>query len=124
MIKFNNKSEHFVRIAWFQICLLIIGILAWLNYNRYSAMVFAIFGIISIIFWYLHIWIITKTLTVQSVKLRFLFGMLIILKLALLMLTLRVIIKYFQQEILSSVTGITLFAASIIIEAIYLAIVS
>jgi hypothetical protein len=55
-----------------------------------------------------------------SVRLRWGFGLLVLVKLALIALILRGIMDSFPLEVLPSVTGILLFSASILLEAVYL----
>ena len=115
----DRRSIHLVRIAWFQIGILILGTIAWMFKTHSAALVFAMTGITSILFWHSHVWIVARLLN-PIVKLRFAFGLLIVVKLALLILLLRGIIKYFPIEVLPFATGVMLFSASIIIEAIHL----
>jgi len=112
-------SGHLARIAWYQVALLLLGALAWLLRSWRAALVFTITGLGSMAFWHLHRWIVARMLT-PSVRLRWAYGSLIVVKLALIALILRAIMESFPSEVLPSVTGILLFSASILVEAVYL----
>jgi len=112
-------SGHLTRIAWYQVGLLLLGGLAWLLRSWRAAVVFTAAGLASMLFWHLHRWIVVRMLT-PSVRLRWVFGFLVLVKLALIALILRGIMECFPLEILPSVTGILLFSASILLEAVYL----
>lgn len=112
-------AVHLIRIGWYQAGLLPLGGLAWLARSRSAALVFVLAGLASMAFWHLHRWVIARMLT-PSVRLRWLYGGLVVAKLALLALFLRGIMDFFPLEVLPSVTGILLFIASIMVEAVYL----
>jgi hypothetical protein len=84
-----------------------------------AALVFALAGVASILFWHLHRWIVARMLT-PSVRRRWVFGFLVMVKLALIALILHGIMDSFPLEVVPSVTGILLFIASILLEAAYL----
>ncbi len=73
----------------------------------------------SILFWNLHRWVVGGMLT-PSVRRRWLFGFLVLAKLALIVLLLRGMMVCFPSEVLPFVTGILLFSASIVLEAFWL----
>jgi hypothetical protein len=110
---------HLRRIGWNQVGLLAVGGLAWLLKSPRAALVFVLAGLASMAFWHLHRWIVARMLT-PSVRLRWLYGALVVLKLALLALFLRGIMDFFPLEVLPSVTGVLLFIASILVEAVWL----
>ncbi|MGA2080963.1 MAG: hypothetical protein ABSH53_10195 [Holophaga sp.] len=112
-------AVHLVRIAWFQVGLLPLGALAWLARDRRAALAFAAAGLVSMAFWHLHRWMVARMLT-PSVRMRWVYGFLVLVKLALLAWILRGIMDFFPAEVLPSVTGILLFIASIMLEAFYL----
>jgi len=112
-------SIHLHRIARFQAGLLPLGAAAWLFRSWRAALAFALAGLASILFWHLHRWIVVRMLT-PSVRLRWAFGLLVLFKLALIALILRGIMDCFPMEVIPSVTGILLFSASILLEAVYL----
>ena len=112
-------GQHLVRIARYQVVLLVSGGCAWLLRSWRAALVYAVAGLASIAFWHLHRWIVVRMLT-PSVRLRWLFGFLVLVKLALIAFILRAIMDSFPMEVIPSVTGILLFVASIMLEAIHL----
>lgn len=115
----DSGSVHLSRIAWFQVGLLLLGAAAWMLRSWRAALVFALAGMASMLFWHLHRWIVARMLT-PSVRRRWVFGFLAMGKLALIALILRAIMDSFPLEVLPSVSGILLFSASILVEAIYL----
>ena len=112
-------SIHLTRIAWFQVGLLALGAAGWLVRSGRAALAFGLAGLASMLFWHLHRWIVARMLT-PSVRMRWAFGFLVLVKLALIALILRGIMDFFPVEVLPSVTGILLFCASILCEAAYL----
>ncbi len=112
-------SGHLTRIAWYQVGLLLLGGPAWLLRSWRAALVFTVAGLASMLFWHLHRWIVVRMLT-PSVRLRWAYGALVLVKLALIGFILRGIMDCFPLEVIPSVTGILLFCASILLEAIYL----
>lgn len=112
-------ATHLRRIGWHQVGLLAAGCLAWLLRSGAAALVFLLAGLASMAFWHLHRWIVARMLT-PSVRLRWLYGALVVVKLALIALFLRGIMDFFPLEAIPSVTGILLFIASIMVEAVYL----
>jgi hypothetical protein len=112
-------SNHLVRISWFQVSLLLCGVLSWMILSLRAGFVFMVTGVVSVLFWHLHRWLIVRVLT-PHIRWRLVFGFLIIVKLALIAMILRGIINYFPTEVVPFVTGIMLFSAPILIEAIYL----
>jgi len=115
----DSGSIHLTRIAWFQVGLLFLGAAAWLLRSGRAALVYGMAGLASMLFWHLHRWIVARMLT-PSVRMRWVFGFLVLVKLALIALILRGIMDSFPVEVLPSVTGILLFSASILCEAVYL----
>ncbi len=115
----GSGAAHLTRIGWYQAGLLPLGGAAWLFRSRPAALAFLLAGATSILFWHSHRWIVARMLT-PSVRLRWVFGFLVVVKLALIALILRGIMDFFPLEVLPSVTGILLFSASIMLEAIYL----
>ena len=110
---------HLTRIAWFQVGLLLLGACGWRLRSWRAALVFTLAGLASMLFWHLHRWIVVRMLT-PSVRLRWVFGFLVLVKLALIALILRGIMNSFPMEVIPCVTGILLFSASILLEAVYL----
>jgi hypothetical protein len=116
----DGGTIHLVRIGRIQFGLLPLGALAWwwLRSGR-GALVFAVGGAASILFWNLHRWVVTGMLT-PSVRRRWLYGFLVLAKLALIVLLLRGMMVCFPSEVLPFVTGVLLFSASILVEAFWL----
>ena len=110
---------HLVRIARFQWGLLLLGAAAWTARSRHAALVFGVAGIASIAFWHLHRLIVARMLS-PSLRRRWVYGSLIPLKLALIVVLLRGMMDCFPLEVLPLVTGILLFIASILLEAFWL----
>ena len=115
----DQGTPHLTRIAWFQVALLGLGCLGWWLHSRQSALVFLLAGLASILFWHAHRWIVARMLT-PSVRMRWLFGFLVLVKLALIALILRGIMEIFPLEGAPCATGILLFSAAILVEAVYL----
>ena len=112
-------AAHLTRIGWYQVGLLVLGAAAWGLRSRRAALAYALAGLASMLFWHLHRWIVARMLT-PSVRLRWAFGFLVLLKLALIAFILRGIMDCFPLEVIPAVTGILLFCASIMVEAIHL----
>ena len=115
----DGGSAHLVRIARFQLALLPLGAAGWALRSWKAAAVFAVGGLASILFWNLHRWVVTGMLT-PSVRRRWLYGFLVLAKLALIVLLLRGMMVCFPAEVLPFVTGVLLFSASIVMEAFWL----
>jgi hypothetical protein len=112
---------HLTRIAWFQVGLLALGACAWLIRSPRAALAFVLAGLASMLFWHLHRWIVTRMLT-PSVRLRWAFGLLVLVKLALLAIILHGMMECFPLEVIPTVTGILLFSAAILLEAAFLVV--
>jgi hypothetical protein len=112
-------TGHLVRIARFQAVLLVLGGLLWLFRSWRASLVFVIGGAASMLFWQLHRWIVARMLT-PSVRMRWVFGFLVLVKLALIALILRGIMDSFPLEVIPIATGILLFSAAILLEAVFL----
>ena len=115
----EGGAAHLVRIARFQLALVPLGAAGWAFRSWKAALVFAVGGGASILFWTLHRWVVTGLLT-PSLRRRWLFGFLVLAKLALIVVLLRGMMVCFPLEVLPFVTGILLFSASIVMEAFWL----
>ena len=115
----DGGSIHLTRIGRFQVALLPLGAAGWAGHGWRSALVFAVAGACSIAFWHTHRLIIARMLT-PSVRRRWLYGSLVVLKLALIVVLLRGMIGFFPLEVIPLTTGILLFSASILLEACWL----
>jgi hypothetical protein len=115
----DGGAGHLRRIGWIQIGLLPLGSGVWFARSWKASLVFALGGAASILFWNLHRWVVGGMLT-PSVRRRWIFGFLVLLKLALIVLLLRGMMVCFPTEVLPFVTGILLFSVSIVLEAFWL----
>jgi len=109
-------TAQLARIGWIQAGLLVLGACAWLLRSPRAALAYGLAGLGSMAFWHLHRWIVGRMLT-PSVRMRWAFGILVVVKLALLALMLHGMMECFPLEVIPSVTGILLFSAAILLEA-------
>jgi len=122
IIRASNEdacSINIVRISWFQVCLLLVGTFGWVAVSLRAGFVFIVTGSLSTLFWHLHQWLVLRILT-PHIRWRLVFGLLIIMKLALLAAILRGIINYFPMEVVPIITGVMLLSVPILVEAAYL----
>jgi len=115
----DSGGQHLTRIAWFQVALLGLAGCAWLLRSGRAALAFTLAGLTSMLFWHLHRWIVAGMLS-PAVRMRWAFGLLAMVKLALIAVILRGIMNSFPMEVIPTVAGILLFCASIMLEAVYL----
>ena len=107
---------HLRWIMRFQIVLLPLGIFAWAMKSMASSAFFLAGGLLSLLLWRIH----TRTvglLLPPSKKRRWAYVFLGVLKLALIMILLRVIMKYFPMEALPFAAGLLLYVVAILLEA-------
>lgn len=109
-------SEHLDWILRFQALLLPLGTLGWLLRSRWAALAFLAGGLGSLAFWLLHRFITARMLT-PSLRRRWFYAILTVLKLALLGLLLHGMMGALPGEGLPLATGILLFVAAILLEA-------
>lgn len=112
-------THHLVWIGRFMLVLWPLGALAWLLRSRWAALAFATGGAGSLAFWYLHRWTVKRMLT-PSLRRRWFFALVGLLKLALIVLLLRGMMAGLPREALPLATGILLFAVAILLEALRL----
>ncbi len=112
-------SDHLLWIQRFQLILLPIGGIAWLFSSWRAALAFLAGGLGSLGFWSLHRFITSRMLT-PAVRRRWFYGGLTVVKLALLTLLLRGMMEVLPGEGLPLATGILLFVAAILLEALRL----
>ena len=112
-------SEHFDWVFRFQLILLPLGSGAWLLRSRPAAFVFLVSGLGSLAFWSLHRFLVGRMLT-PKVRLRWFYGALTVLKLALIVLLVRGMMGSYPMESLPLATGLLLFVAAILFEALRL----
>lgn len=109
----NAMLSAINRIQWI---LLLSGALAWALRGRNAAFAFTVGGLVSIAFWSLHRIIVAKMLT-PKVRLRWFYGFLTVVKLALIVLCLRGMMVIVPQEGLPMATGLVLFVLAILLVA-------
>jgi hypothetical protein len=117
----DGGAGHLIRIERIQWVLLPLGSAAWACHSWRAAQVFLLCGGASVLFWHLHRVLVTRMLT-PSVRRRWLYGALVVFKLALIVLILRGMMVFYPLEVIPLVTGILLFSASILVEAFWLAL--
>ena len=108
------------QIQWI---LLVPGALIWSLRGRDAIFAFTVGGLISIAFWSLHRIIVAKMLT-PKVRLRWFYGFLTLVKLALIVLCLRGMMVIVPQEGFSMATGLMLFVIAILLVAGWQAVAS
>lgn len=116
----RDGEEHLLWVTRFQAVLLVVGALLWLLRSRDAAVAFAVAGLTSLAFWALHRFLTGRMLT-PSVRRRWLYAFLSLGKLALIAVVLRGMMGRYPAEALPITTGILLFVAGILLEAVRLA---
>jgi hypothetical protein len=114
-------SAHLVWIGRFQLLLLGAGMPLWAIRGWRASLVFSISGFASLLFWLLHRWVVARMLD-PSVRKRWVYGLLSLLKLALIALLLRGMMVFFPAEVLPLATGVLIFVGGILLEAIRLVV--
>ncbi len=109
-------TGHLVWILRFQAILWAIGIPLWMFRSGRAALVFGVGGLASLAFWQTHRWLVGRMLT-PSVRLRWFYGLLSLLKLALIAGVLRAMMTYFPTESIPLSVGVLLFVGAILLEA-------
>lgn len=115
----DGGTNHLRWIARFQWILLGVGIALWALDSWAASLVFGVGGLASVGFWHLHRWTVSRMLT-PSVRLRWFYAALGLLKLALLALVLRAMMVCFPAETLPLSVGVLLFVGGILMEALRL----
>jgi hypothetical protein len=117
----SEGEEHLHRITQGMIALAVLGFPLWgLLCSWTAAMAFGVGAVTSLAFWTLHR-VLTARMLTPSVRRRWLYGFLSLGKLALIALVLRGMMGKYPAEALPLATGIVLFVASILLEALRLA---
>ena len=109
-------GAHLRWIKRFQIALLPLGAFAWAIKSPASSAFFFSGGLLSLILWHIHIRTV-RLILAPSKRQRLPFVFAGVIKLALIMILLRVIMKYFPVEVLPFVTGLLLYVTAILLEA-------
>ncbi|MBI4912492.1 MAG: hypothetical protein HY823_07125 [Acidobacteria bacterium] len=112
-------ASHLDWILRFQFILLPAGVLAWGLRSRWAAAAFLAGAAGSLAFWGLHRFLVARMLT-PSLRRRWFYGLLTLGKLALIALLVRGMMEVLPDEGLPLATGILLFVAGILLEAIRL----
>jgi hypothetical protein len=113
-------SGLLARVTRTQVILLPLGALAWAwAGGREAALAFALGGLMSLGFWVLHRVLVARMLT-PKVRLRWFYGFLVMGKLALIALLMRGIMDRLPSQGGPFASGLALFAAAILVEALRL----
>jgi hypothetical protein len=107
---------HLIWIGRFQLLLLGLGALLWALRSWRAGLVFTVTGLASLGFWHLHRWVVGRMLT-PSVRKRWVYGFLGLLKLALIAIVLRGMMSCFPGEGIPLAIGILVFVGGILLEA-------
>jgi len=108
------------RVTIAMVALAMAGIPVWGFLRSWvAALVFAVGALTSLAFWVLHRLLTARMLT-PSVRWRWIYGFLSLGKLALIALVLRGMMGRYPSEALPLATGILLFVAGILLEALRL----
>ncbi len=117
-----DGRHHLHWATRFQVGLLVLGLFLWGGLRSWgAALAFLVGGLTSLAYWGLH-WLVTGRMLTPSVRLRWVYAVLSLGKLALIIVVLRVMIGRFPAETLPLVTGLLLFVAGILLEALRLVI--
>lgn len=112
-------TSHLVWIGRFMLALWPLGCALWLLRSPSAALAFGVGGLGSLGFWHLHRWVVGRMLD-PSVRRRWFFALLGLLKLALIVLLLRGMMACLPAEARPLATGILLFVGAILLEALRL----
>ncbi|MBL0211822.1 MAG: hypothetical protein IPQ13_13080 [Holophagaceae bacterium] len=116
-------SGTLVAIGRIQWLLVVPGAAAWAFRGRNAVLAFLVGSLVSMAFWSLHRIIVAKMLT-PKVRLRWFYGFLTLVKLALIVLCLRGMMVIVPQEGFPMATGLMLFVAAILLVAGWQAVAS
>jgi len=117
----DDGAEHLRRITGFMLVLGLAGLPLWGFLRTWTAaLVFGVGALTSLAFWSLHR-VLTSGMLTPSVRRRWLYGLLYLGKLALVALVLRGMMGKYPAEALPLATGVLLFVAAILLEALRLA---
>ena len=117
----DQGEDHLRRITRAMIVLALLGIVLWgLLRSWTAALVFGIGSLTSLVFWTLHK-VLTAWMLTPSKRGRCVYAVLSLGKLALIALVLRGMMGRYPAEALPLATGVILFVAGILLEALRLA---
>ena len=116
----DQGEDHLRRITRAMIVLALLGIVLWgLLRSWTAALVFGIGSLTSLVFWTLHK-VLTAWMLTPSKRGRWVYAVLSLGKLALIALVLRGMMGRYPAEALPLATGVLLFVAGILLEALRL----
>lgn len=117
----DEGEDHLRRVTGGMVVLGLLGIPLWGVFRSWTAaLAFGAGGAASLAFWTLHRYLTARMLT-PSVRRRWLYAFLSLGKLALIALVLRGMMGRYPAEALPLATGVLLFVAGILLEALRLA---
>jgi len=117
----DQGEDHLRRITRAMIVLALLGIVLWgLLRSWTAALVFGTGSLTSLVFWTLHK-VLTAWMLTPSKRGRWVYAVLSLGKLALIALVLRGMMGRYPAEALPLATGVILFVAGILLEALRLA---
>lgn len=116
----SDGSGSLRRIPWMMGALTLVGTPLWLLRSREACLAFAVGAATNLAYWALHVFLVGRMLT-PKLRLRWLYGVLTLGKLALLLLVLRGMMERYPEEGLPLATGLLLFIGAILLEAVWLA---
>jgi hypothetical protein len=117
----DEGEGHLRRVTGAMVALALLGVPLWGSLRSWTAaLVFGVGGLTSLAFWGLHR-VLTARMLTPSVRLRWLYGVLSLGKLALIALVLRGMMGRYPAEALPLALGVLLFVAGILLEALRLA---
>ena len=117
----DQGEDHLRRVTRDMIVLALLGILLWGFLRSWTAaLVFGVGALTSLAFWTLHK-VLTGWMLTPSKRRRWVYAVLSLGKLALIALVLRGMMGRYPAEALPLATGVILFVAGILLEALRLA---
>jgi len=121
MREVGDEGEHHLRrITGAMVVLLLLGLPLWGFLRSWkAALAFGTGALASLAFWSLHR-VLTARMLTPSVRRRWLYGFLSLGKLALIALALRGMMGLYPAEAVPLATGVLLFVAGILLEAVRL----
>ena len=116
----DGGEAHLRRVTRAMVALALLGLPLWGFLRSWpAALVFGVGALASLAFWRLH-QVLTGRMLTPSVRWRWIYGFLSLGKLALIALVLRGMMGWYPAEALPLATGILLFVAGILLEALRL----
>lgn len=117
----DQGEHHLRRVTRAMLLLALLGAVLWgLLRSGTAALVFGVGALTSLAFWILH-QVLTSRMLTPSRRWRWVYAVLSLGKLALIALVLRGMMDRYPAEALPLATGVLLFVAGILLEALRLA---